>query len=54
MKKVWMEKIDAVLSLARKEVNDENIEKTLLFLDEKNQKGTCTCIYLMLVFIMNF
>ena len=54
MKKVWMEKIDAVLSLARKEVNNENIEKTLLFLDEKTQKGTCTYIYLMLVFIMDF
>lgn len=54
MIKVWMEKIDAVLSLAKKEVNNEKFEKTILFLDEKTQKGTCKCIYLMLVFIMSF
>ena len=38
MKKVRMEKIDAVLSLARKEVNNENIEKTLCFLMKKLKK----------------
>lgn len=37
MAKVWMEMIDAVLSLAEK---DNNAEKMLLFLDKKMPKGT--------------
>lgn len=43
MAKVWMEMIDAVLSLAEK---DNNAEKMLLFLDKKMPKGMNFSYYL--------